>query len=108
MKTNIGEMRHHVTVQLCTNSKGTDGAFVKTWTDRCIDWAAIKPVSSSENLQGKQVTGEITHSIRMRYNEDILLSDRIVNDTHYYYVISIINVDLRGRFMELMVKESQA
>ena len=108
MKTNIGEMRKHVTVQLCTNIKGADGAFTKAWTDRCTDWAAIKPLSSSENQQGKQVVGEATHVIRMRYNEDLLLTDRIVNGTHTYYIISILNLDLRDRFMELQVKESQA
>jgi len=108
MKTQIGEMRFCVTVQKCTNVKGTDGAFTKTWTERCKDWAAIKPLSSSENQQSKQVVGEATHAIRMRYNDEILLSDRILNDSHTYYIISILNIDLRGRFMELQVKENQA
>ena len=108
MKTFVGSMRFRVRVESVTNTRGADGAAAKSWTERCLCWCDIFPISSSESLDGSQVMGEATHAVRMRYNSEILLSDRIVYGARVFYIISIVDVNSRGRYLSLTVKESQA
>ena len=77
-----------------------------TWGTVATVWAAIWPLTGKETLQSMQNSMEISHRIRIRYRSGILSSYRILFGTRYFNIVSIINMNEDGRWIEMMCKEA--
>lgn len=101
-----GDYRHLITIQAKANSKDAMGGLVRDWDDYLTIWAKISPLKGSEVLIAQQKQGEITHRIKIRYQEDITTKHRIVFGDRIFEIINIININERSRHQEIMAKES--
>ena len=82
------------------------GGFVTSWVNAATIWAAIWPVSASEQVQSMQSTMTISHRIRIRYRSILRASWRIKFGLRYFNIVSIINQNEKNELLDLMCKES--
>jgi SPP1 family predicted phage head-tail adaptor len=102
----IGDLKKRITLQSKTNVADGLGGFTSTWGDEVSLWAAIWPVSASEQVQAMQTVMTITHRIRIRYWSGIHSSWRIKFGDRYFAIVSIINPNEANKILDLMVKEA--
>ncbi len=86
------------------------GGFTETYATKVSGiWAAIWPISAKDRMQADQMTGELTHRIRIRYRRVLKPSWRIKYGNRYFAIIGPpINLKEKNRDIEMLCKEIQA
>jgi len=101
-----GMLNKRITLQYQTKVNNNMGGFVTSWVNAATIWAAIWPVSASEQVQSMQSTMTISHRIRIRYRSILRASWRIKFGLRYFNIVSIINQNEKNELLDLMCKES--
>jgi len=81
-------------------SDGMGGQAIQ-WIDLTTVRAYVKPLSGREAVQAMQLQASITHRIYMRYKADLTPADRLVMRGQPLQIRSVINVEMRNRWLEL-------
>ncbi len=68
--------------------------------------AAIWPISANEVIQANATVMIISHRIRIRYRSVMKSNFRIVYAGRNFNVVSIIDIGMQHRFMDILVKEA--
>ncbi len=104
----IGDLNKLVSIIGTTRASDGMGGFTETDTTIASNvWAAIWPLSASEKLRSMQVTGEISHRIRIRYRSVFRPDWRIKFGNRYFNVAGPpINPNERNEWLDLMCKEA--
>lgn len=102
-----GSLNKRITLQYPTKASDGMGGFDNTWNDGDTIWAALWPISANERLRSDQMSGEITHRIRIRYRRDIRTSWRIKFGERYFDIDGPpINPNERNEYLDIMCKEA--
>ena len=105
-----GEMRERVLIQKQTQSVDDYGAFSTIWID--IDefpnvWARVSQERSNNNFVSEKNENEAIYNIVIRYRSDVDEKMRIVWRGKFLAIDSILNVDERRRYLELLCSEAR-
>lgn len=100
-----GDLRNRIKIQQKSVTRDTFGGETVTWTDVVTVWAAIEPISGREYYAAQQVQAEASTRIRIRYYAGITTSMRVLWGTRYFDILSVIDIQERGREIHLMCKE---
>ena len=109
-------LRHRVTFEKQTRAPDGGGGWTETWaTDRTCT-AAVEPLKGGETWQALQTQHPVTHKITVRYSKPVaeLLRDSDMDRRRINFrgrimrLVSIINVEERNRFLEIMAREGGA
>lgn len=100
-----GALRHQITIQSATETQNAFGEPAKTWATFATVWAAIEPISGREFYQNRQIGGEISHRVEMRYLSGVTPKMRILYGSRYFDIESVINEKERNVKHILMCKE---
>lgn len=105
-----GDLRKRVTFQVRGNVTDTYGQQTTIWTDLFSAWAAIEGLSARELFAAQAVQSEVTHSIVVRYRQELALpraaaSMRVLYGARVFNVSGAINVDERNREVVLRASE---
>lgn len=106
MSSKIGSLNKRITLQYQTKTADGLGGFTVVWNDAATVWAGIWPVSAGEQVRAQATTMIISHRIRIRYRSAFKSSYRIKFGTRYFSIVSIINPNECGEWLDLMCKES--
>lgn len=103
----IGDLRHRITFE--KEVKVPDGykGFVVTWQPVCVVWASVEPLSGREYFYAHQIKAEVTHMVRIRYNEKVTTEMRIKHRDRYLTIESIIDLEERREIQEILAKEEE-
>ena len=105
----IGSLRHRLKFQIQVPTLDVMGGTGVTWKDGPVVWGSIWPITASEQLKSGQLTGEITHRIKIRYRDDVDSSMRIKYKDIYYAIINVpMNQNMDDRTLEFLCKETEA
>jgi SPP1 family predicted phage head-tail adaptor len=102
----IGDLNKRITLQYPTRVSDLMGGYTLTWIDYAVVFAALWPVSANEQVQAMQTTMTISHRIRIRYRSVLKPSWRLKFGNRYFNIVSIINPNEAGEWLDLMVKEA--
>lgn len=72
-----GRMDREIVIQRATTSETVVGSPVPTWTTHLTVWAEYIPVSGREFLQMNREVAALTARFIIRWNSDVLETDRI-------------------------------
>ena len=106
-----GSLRHKIIFQELTVANDTWGHSSETWTDQTTTYASIWTLRGTERMEGLKLDNEITHKIRIRYKGDLRPKMRIkfydykAASTRYFNILSILNIDERNIYQEIMANE---
>lgn len=101
----IGKLRHRVTIQKLISTPDGGGGSTKTWIDDATVWAAIEPLRGGERYVAQQIQSELTHKITMRYREGIKPQMRIKYKDRIFEILSVIDIDERRIWLEMLCSE---
>ena len=106
-KIEIGDLRSRIAFE--KEVKVSDGykGFTVTWQTVCVVWASVDPLSGREYFYAHQVKAEVTHRVKIRYNEKVTAEMRIVYRTRILKIESIIDMEEKREFQEILAKEEK-
>lgn len=105
---NISELKHLITIQAPVLAPDGSGGFTTAWTAKASNiWAAIWPVSAKEIIKAGQVSGEITHRVRIRYRRDVQSNWRVKFGNRYFNIAAPpVNPNMDNEWLDLVCKEA--
>lgn len=105
MQTPIGKLRHIVTFQKLTTTRGLSGGEKNEWVGVCTVWARVSPLNGKALFAAQQNHSEVTGTIDLRYRKDINAELRAVYEGKIYHIHAVIDFELRHKELKLMVSE---
>jgi len=105
-----GRLRHRVTVQRNTPTRGDAGGRVDNWADLATVWASIWPLAGKEAVQGRAENAEVTHRVQLRWQSslaDLSPRDRLIFAGRVLEIVGVVNVGERNRELELLCRETE-
>ena len=100
-----GKLKHYVTIQQLSGTKGTAWNTTDTWEDLKAVWADIIPMRGKEFFQAEKVNTNVTHKIVVRYTSSITPKMRITWKGRIFKIIEVINKDEEMEYLEIMAYE---
>ncbi len=102
----IGKLRHRIAIQRYVQGESEIGDPIQYWDTLCHAWASIEPISGREFWEAERIAAEITHKVTMRPTETRTIpKDRIVFDSRILEIVSVLDIEERGRELNLLCKE---
>ena len=103
----IGDLRHRITFQKPVKTPDGYKGHTVTWQDVLTVWASVDPLSGREYFYAHQVKAEVTHRVRIRYNEKVTAEMRIIHRSRILLIESIIDLKERREFQEILAREEK-
>jgi SPP1 family predicted phage head-tail adaptor len=100
-----GSLRHRVTLQSVGSTYDDYGDLSDSWSTDASVWAAIVPVSGQETDIAGELSGVVTHKIKIRYKASVNPQNRITFDDRTFQIESVRNWQERNIYLELLCKE---
>jgi len=102
----IGELNKRITLMYQTKVPDGMGGFTVSWVTAAEIFGAIWPVSAKEVIEAAQPTMTVTHRIRIRYRANLKSSWRIKFANRYFNIVSIIDINMQHKFLDILMKEA--
>ena len=103
--TVLGKLKSKISIMRNARVSDGCGGYSDEWIEVKECRASIRPLRGREIQEAQKIQQETTHNIIIRYFEDIQNSDRIRYKDKEFEVTSIINIDNKGVFLELLCSE---
>ena len=100
-----GQLRHQVNVQSVGSSVDDYGDLSNSWSTDASVWASIDPVSGNEKDLAAELSGVVTHKVKIRYRSGVTANDRIQFGSRNFQIESVRNWQERNIYLELLCKE---
>jgi SPP1 family predicted phage head-tail adaptor len=101
-------MRQRLTLQQESRVADGGGGADLNWVDEKVLWAALKPLSGRETVQGEKLTVAATHRIVLRHDPAVTAEKRFLFGARIFNIRHVRSLDERGRFMEALAEEGVA
>lgn len=103
-----GKLRKRMIIQTPTGAVDAFGEQTSTWITITTVWAEFLSSRGDEGEQSGRMEASISHQVRIRYQSALTLTTgmRLVNGSRYFDIVSIVDVEERGREWILGVKEN--
>jgi len=98
------DLRHRVSLQRKQNNSDGVGGSTITWVEYATPWCKITPKTGGEKLYLGRLDAQGLSSVVMRYRADIVASDKLVFKGQDFQIRSIINVEERNKYTELLIE----
>jgi len=100
-----GKLRTPIVFERETRTPDGGGGFGHMWSSVATVRAYVKPLTGNERLNSMRLEANVSHRIFIRYRSDLLTSDRINLDGRLMQVRAILNLEERGRWLEIHAQE---
>ncbi len=107
-KYHAGMLRHSITIEERGGTPDAGGGMAVSWSTYATAQANVKPLSGSEALRAHHLEGRVTHRIVLRYRSGVTTDMRVLYDGRYFNIRAAINVEERGRWLEIHAEEGVA
>lgn len=97
-----GPLRHQITIESKTVTRGTLGGTSESWTTFVTTMAQISPLRGREYFEAQATQNSTEYKIITRYVEGVTAGMRVSYNGDVYNITAVINPDLRNRYLELM------
>lgn len=102
-----GKLRHKVTIQSRTLTADSYGGQTETWATFAAGvWAAVEPLTSSEQWRAQQAQASVSHRVTIRYLAGVEPTMRVLFGTRHLNIGSIRNIEERNKELELLCTEA--
>ncbi len=95
-------LRCKIEIHRLTEDADDLGGFTTTWSLLKTKWAKVAPMSGRELIHADKIDATAVSTFTVRFDVDILESDKIVFKGKEYNIRSIVNVDEDDRFLSIL------
>ena len=100
-----GKLNKKIIIEVVTETRTNSGAISEAWATHAEMFASITPVNGKEYFAAAQVQAENIVKFRIRYQSGLTTKMRILYNTNYYDIKSILNEFERNDVLILMASE---
>ena len=100
-----GKLNRRITIQKLSVAKNEYGEDIESWINFRTLWAHVEPLRGREYWQAKQVVGEVTGRITIRYLDGLDEKMQVMYGGKTYNILAVINPGEKNRELQLLVKE---
>jgi SPP1 family predicted phage head-tail adaptor len=101
----IGDLKRRMELQAPSDFIDDLGQPVRNWTTYATIWAQISPISVAEGVFGNQLKGLETHSILIRWRDDVRVNHRMLHDGRIFQISSVRNLDENRQALAIAATE---
>jgi len=101
-----GELNRQVIVEQRSTTRGTMGEEIDSWTTYKRIWSKVLPIRGQEAAIARRETGKLETKFWFRYFSGLTLKMRLNMGGRYFDIVSIANLEERGRFLEVTAVET--
>jgi SPP1 family predicted phage head-tail adaptor len=107
---NASNFRDYVELQTRSTTSDGMGGSVDEWSSAGNFWCKVTPLSANQRLYAKRLEENITHKIVTRYRSDLTvgIEQRILWRGRLFQIQSVIDIEERRQFLEIMAVEGSA
>ena len=99
-------LNHSISVELRGQAQDDTGQRRETWQQGERVFASIRPLTGRELNSTSGRHAEVTHAIILRAGPRVAPRDRITYAGRVFDIVSVLNVEERGRYLKLMTTEN--
>lgn len=103
--TVIGEMRKRIELQAPVDTIDAYGQASRSWATYATVYASVVPSSGQENTIAEAMQVQQTHTITIRYRNDVLATHRALFGSRHFNFQFVRNIDERNRWLEITATE---
>ena len=103
---NSGDLRHRIKIERPVETQDAFGEVELAFHPFADRWAAIEPLRGRERMEADAVDARTTHRVLLR-NLEVNPRDRLKYGARTFEVVSSIDPDERGIFIELRCEEKR-
>lgn len=105
-----GKLNKRITVLEFSETSDGAGGYLDTWPDTgwtevLSRWARVEPLRGRGYFEAQQANSEVTHRVTVRYTSEILPEHTINYGGRRLDIQSLINVEERSEWLEIMCVE---
>ena len=104
---NAGKLRTPIVIQEYADSPDGMGGVVKTWVPVLTVRSMWTHGSMYERLQAMKLNAGVLHRVYIRYSSVPTAKHRIFYKGQAYQIRGVVDIEERGRWLELSVEEGQ-
>ena len=97
-----GKLKDRVTLQRYATNVDPKWGTTPGWTGVGDVWADVTPTGGTEKPDAQGVQTTVTHTVSMRYRDDVTTKDRLLYRGRVLELLSVIDVD--GARRELLIE----
>ncbi len=104
----IGELKERIILQEQVLTADGGGGFTSEWqniADVPEVYAAVTPLSATEQLRFHKLEANVTHRITIRYRLDAASSMRVLHGAVIYDIVSVMDRGNKRRYLDMLVVE---
>ncbi|MBN8531725.1 MAG: phage head closure protein [Alphaproteobacteria bacterium] len=100
-----GRLRERVTIQQPVETADTAGGVTVSWNDVATVWAEVTPLTGTESVVAAKLQSGVSHRVVVRYRSGVTARHRLSFGGRVFAVQAVFDVEERGEFLELLVRE---
>ena len=109
---NPGDFRHRVEIQVNTPSRDPNQGIVDSWATTSTVWASVQTLTGRKLEIARQIDGEATVEVRMRYCGDggvanVTIDNRLLFGTRILEPILVVNENERNIMLLVQCREKR-
>lgn len=96
------DLKHKIEILRLVEAPDSLGGFTTSWVSVKSKWAKVKPMSGRELIHADKIDATAASTFVVRFDSDILESDKILFKSREYNIRSIVNVEEDDRFLSIL------
>ncbi len=102
-----GSLRHRVVVESAAGAPDGAGGEAVVWDALATVWALVEPVAGGERIVAGHLAGVVTHTVTMRFREDIAGGMRVLYRGRIFRVLVAFDPDETRRYLVAKTEEER-
>lgn len=103
----IGTLRHRLTLEQLSRTSDGGGGVTESWVQVAQVWGQLTPLKGGERVEAARIAGRHMHDISLRYRADVEPSMRFRLGVRIFHILSIEDVDGRGKWLKVLCEERE-
>lgn len=100
-----GWLRHRVVIESAAGAPDGAGGEAVTWDTFATAWARVAPVSAREKIVAGHLAGVVSHTVTMRYRDDIAGGMRVLYRGRIFRILAVFDPDESRRYLVARAEE---
>ena len=101
------DLRHRLTLEQLQRVGDGGGGFTETWVEVATLSCDLRPTGGGEGVESDRLAGRVSHEVSLRYRPGVVPAMRFRKDARLFHILSVINVEERGRWLKCLCEERE-
>jgi len=105
VNVSLGELRTRLVLEEANRTADEGGGSDVVWNAVDEVWAAVRPSGGGESFESDRVVGRLSHTIFIRYRNDVKPETRFRDGTRVYDIRAVFDPDSRRHWLRCLAQE---